>query len=127
MKHVFLVAVAALTVAAGSAYAQRNTPEPERPGFANPMRSDAQLKVLLEAWDRAGFTAPSKPSQYRVYGRDGYVTDGPGYNAMVSLIRAAMRDVRLGHEQEALAEIGRAQALLGRGTSTSNRQVASER
>jgi hypothetical protein len=117
MKHVFLAAAAAFAVAAGSAYAQPNPPEPERPGFSNSARSATQLKSLLEDWDRAGFTAPSKPSQYRVYGRDGHMADGPGYNAMVSLIRTAMRDSRLGHEREALIAIARAQTLLGRGTA----------
>lgn len=117
MKHVFLAAAAAFTVAAGSAYAETTPPEPGRPSLSNPA-SATQLKALLEDWDRAGFITPSKPSQYCVYGRDGYVTDGPGYNAMVSLIRAAMRDARLGHERKAMTEIARAQALLGRGTST---------
>jgi hypothetical protein len=95
----------------------QSPPVPERPGFLNSASSATQLKALLEDWDRAGFTTPSKPSQYRVYGRDGHVTDGPGYNAMTSLIRAAMRDSRLGHEREALIAIARAQALLGRGTT----------
>jgi hypothetical protein len=110
MKHVFLAAAAAFTVAAGSAYAQPNPPV--RPSFTNPASSVAQLQSLTANWDRAGFTTPSKPSQYRVYGRDGHVTDGPGYNAMVSLIRAAMRDSRVGHEREALTEIARVQTLL---------------
>jgi hypothetical protein len=118
MKHAFLGAAAAFSVAAGSAYAQPSPPEPERPSLSDPASSVTQLKALLEDWDRAGFATPSKPSQHRVYGRDGHVTDGPGYYAMVSLIRSAMRDARLGHEHEALAEIGRAQTLLGRGTST---------
>src|SRR5258708_26305867 len=69
MKHVSLAAAAALIVAAGSAYAQPNPPEPERPGFSNSASSATQLKALLEDWDRAGFTTPSKPSQYRVYAR----------------------------------------------------------
>jgi hypothetical protein len=79
MKHVFLAAAAALIAAGGSAYAQPNPLEPGRPGFSNSASSATQLKALLEDWDRAGFTAPSKPSQYRVYGRAGHVTDGPGY------------------------------------------------
>lgn len=49
--------------------------------------------------------SPSKSMQYRVYGRVGYVTDGPGYNAMVSLIRSAARDSRAGRDEEALVKI----------------------
>jgi hypothetical protein len=117
MRYILLAVAAAFTVAAGSAYAQHSLPEPERPSFSNTASSASQLKALLENWDRIGFSAPSKPGQHRVYGRDGHVTDGPGYNAMVSLIRAAMRDYRLGHEREALTEIARVQNLLGQRTS----------
>jgi hypothetical protein len=117
MKHILLAAVAACTVAAGSAYAQqRNPPEPERPGYSNALGSASQLKALIAEWDRIGFDTPSKPSQYRVYGRDGHVTSGPGYNAMVSLIHSATRDWRVGREQEALIKIATLRSLLGQRT-----------
>lgn len=74
--------------------------------------SAASLSALLTEWDRAGFLTPSKPSQYRVYGRNGYVTSGPGYNTLVALIRSAAKDVRAGHNREAETEIVRARALL---------------
>lgn len=38
--------------------------------------SAAQLSALLQEWDRAGFSAPSKPAQALVYGRNGRVTSG---------------------------------------------------
>jgi hypothetical protein len=41
------------------------------------------------------------------------VTDGPGYNLMVSLVRSAAVDSRQGREQEALAKIARVRRLLG--------------
>jgi hypothetical protein len=62
--------------------------------------------------DYAGFNAPSKPGQYRVYGRDGHVTSGPGYNTMVSLIRTAAYDVRNGKDHHAATEIAKARSLL---------------
>jgi hypothetical protein len=74
--------------------------------------SAAALQSLLEDWDRIGFQPPSKPAQYRVYGRDGYVTSGPGYNYMASLIRAAVADSRAGRDREALAKIATARTLL---------------
>jgi hypothetical protein len=77
-----------------------------------PGTSVASLSALLTEWDRAGFLPPSKPAQHRVYGRNGYVTNGPGYNAMVSLIRSAENDVREGREREAAMDIARARTLL---------------
>jgi len=68
--------------------------------------------VLLAEWDRAGFVTPSKPSQYRVYGRNGYMTSGPGYNAMVALIRAAVNDAREARDRDAATKIASAKALL---------------
>ena len=114
MRHVLFAAVAACAVAAGPAYAQRNPPEPERPGYSNAPGSTSQLKQLAAEWDRIGFSAPSKPAQSRVYGRDGYVTDGPGYNMMVSLIRSAANASRQGREHEASAKVASVRRLLGR-------------
>jgi hypothetical protein len=67
---------------------------------------------LLAEWDQAGFSTPSKPSQYRVYGRNGHVTNGGGYNYMVSLIRSAVSNVREGRDRDAAAEIAEAGRLL---------------
>jgi hypothetical protein len=92
MRHTFLAAVAACALAAGSAYAQRNPPDPSHPIAPSSVGSAAQLDALGAEWDRIGFSPPSKPGQFRVYGRDGHVTDGPGYNTMVSLIRSAAID-----------------------------------
>jgi len=112
MKNLLFAAVAALAVAtAGLASAQ---PYPVSPGDVGRSSSAAAvLNVLLADWERIGFSAPSKPMQHRVYGRDGHVTDGPGYNVMVSLIRSAAIDSRAGRDQEALAKIGRVKRLLG--------------
>ena len=74
--------------------------------------SAASLNTLLAEWDRAGFNTPGKPGQSRVYGRDGYVTTGGGYNVMVSLIRSAVNDVREGRDQEAAPKIAKARILL---------------
>ncbi|HYZ47521.1 MAG TPA: hypothetical protein VE567_01365 [Sphingomonas sp.] len=77
-----------------------------------PGSSAAALSALLREWDRAGFSAPSKPAQARVYGQDGAVTTGGEYHAMVSLIRAAIRDSTDGRDQAALNEIAKARTLL---------------
>ena len=86
--------------------------EPDAP--AVPGSSAASLRELLEDWDRAGFAAPAKPAQFRVHGRGGRVTSGPGYNAMASLIRAAVHASREGRDRDALAKIARARDLLDR-------------
>ena len=78
-----------------------------------PLPASTALSGLLRDWDRADFTAPSKPGQTFVSGRGGYVTSGPEYHAMVSLIRAAIRESREGHDQDALATIAKARTLLG--------------
>ena len=70
------------------------------------------LNALLAEWDQAGFSTPSKPSQYRVYGRNGHVTNGGGYNYMVSLIRSAVSNTREGRDRDAAAEIAEARRLL---------------
>jgi hypothetical protein len=113
MKQILFSAVAACAVvAAGSAYAQRE-PEPVRLSYVSSVSSAAQLNALGAEWDRIAFSPPSKPGQFRVYGRDGHVTSGPGYNTMVSLIRSAANDSRLGREQEALVKIAKVRGLLG--------------
>jgi hypothetical protein len=83
--------------------------------------SVAQLNALLSEWDQAGFGTPSKPSQYRVYGRNGHVTNGEGYNHMVSLIRSAVSNTREGRERDAAAEIAEAGRLL---TTTNQLRLA---
>jgi len=112
MKNLLFAAVAALAVATGG-IASAQQPSPVSLGDAVSSSSAASLNALFAEWDRIGFSAPNKPMQYRVYGLDGQVTDGPGYNAMVSLMRSASRDSRPGRDQEALAKIGRVKRLLG--------------
>jgi hypothetical protein len=114
MRQILFTAVAACAViAAGAAYAQRNPLEPVQPSYVSSVGSAAQLNALLAQWNRIGFNPPSKPGQFRVYGRDGHVTSGPLYNTMVSLIRSAANDSRLGREQEALTKIAKLRGLLG--------------
>lgn len=72
----------------------------------------ASLNALLAEWYQAGFSSPDKPGQYRVYGRDGYVTSGPGYDAMVSLIRSAVREAQQGHARAEAVQIAQAKKLL---------------
>ena len=74
--------------------------------------SVVSLNALLAEWDRAGFVAPTKPSQYRVDARNGYVASGPGYNVMVSLIRSAVKDTREGRDRDAATQIAKARSLL---------------
>ena len=127
-SRTLLATFAALAVASGAAQAEirpdpsgstrqaysASATEASGPGDAA-LRSgsSAALSALLRDWDRADFSAPSKPSQSRVYGRDGYVTSGPGYNAMVVLIRSAISEAREGHDQEAFAMIAKVRTLLG--------------
>jgi hypothetical protein len=110
MKHA-LFAMTAITavVITGAAVAQ---PPRSVPDIAMSGTSAAALQALFKEWDRAGFLPPSKPAQYRVYGRDGYVTSGPQYNYMVSLIRAAVADSRAGRDRAALAKIATVKSLL---------------
>ena len=121
------MAVAALAATSARAEGTRHPPCLARPSHSAAMAhspganappvpggSSAALAALLADWDRAGFSAPSKPAQFRVYGRKGYVTSGPGYNAIVSLIGSALRDSREGRDQEALAKIAKVRRLLDR-------------
>jgi hypothetical protein len=72
----------------------------------------ASLQALLADWNQAGFGSPSKPAQFRVYGRNGYVTSGPRYYAMVSAIRRAESDAQRGHDGAEASDIARARSLL---------------
>jgi hypothetical protein len=85
--------------------------------------SAASLQTLFADWDWIGFQPPSKPGQYRVYGRHGYVTSGPEYNYMVSLIRMAGADARAGRDREALAKITAVRTLLAESSGAPRRAV----
>ena len=98
-----------------------NQPLPAQCRKAPPPRQ--QLNALLAEWDQAGFDTPSKPSQYRVYGRNGHVTNGEGYNHMVSLIRSAVSNVRDGRTRDAATEIAEARHLLA---TTNQLKLASQ-
>ena len=119
MKHLMLAALTALAVAnVATAHAEnQRSPEAAQATSSLVGSNVASLTALLAEWDRAGFVAPSKPGQYRVYGRPGYVTSGPGYNAMVSLIRSAVNDARRGHDQDAARTIASARSLLAASNS----------
>lgn len=80
--------------------------------LAIPGSSAAPLSVLLRDWDRAGFSAPSKPAQARVYGRNGITASGGEYHTMVSLIRSAIKDSAEGRDQNAMGKIARVRTLL---------------
>jgi hypothetical protein len=125
MNTTILATIAALAVgAAVSAHADNEQsrqrvgqPAYSGSGFtdvthAEAGRNAASLTSLLAEWDQAGFATPSKPGQYRVYGRNGYVTSGSGYNAMVSLIRSAVNDTREGRVRDAEIKIAKAKGLL---------------
>ena len=115
MKYIMLAAVTASAVGAVVTAHAENQPSPDsaaQPAYSAVGSSLASLTALFAEWGRAGFSAPSKPGQYRVYGRDGYVTNGPGYNTMVSLIRTTAYDVRNGEHHDAATEIAKARGLL---------------
>jgi hypothetical protein len=105
MKYTMLVAVTAIAVeAAPTAHA-----DIERSACRAPVQS---LSALLQEWNQAGFNTPSKPAQYRVYGGTSYVTSGPGYSTMVSRIRSATNDARLGMDCGAAVNVAEASRLL---------------
>ena len=107
MTQTVLVAVAMLAMAAMTANAQSSrSPDLSLHG------SSAALQALSVDWDCIGFSPPSKPGQFRVYGSGGYVTSGPGYNTMVTLMRIAAADSRAGRDQEALDKIAKVRNLL---------------
>ncbi len=126
MKYTMLAAVTALAMgAAVTAHAEnaRSSNSAVRSAYPGAITevadkthlgagSDVSLTALFAEWDRAGFAAPSKPGQSLVHGRNGYVTSGPGYNAMVSLIRSAANDAREGRDRDAAAKIAKARSLL---------------
>ncbi len=126
MKSIMLAAAATLAIGtAPLAYARAATPElaPVVAGHsADAATTGAVLLAALFAdWDRAGFSEPSKPSQYRVYGRNGYAISGPGYHLLVSLIRSAVTDTIAGRDREAAATIARARSLLASARSVGSR------
>jgi hypothetical protein len=118
MKYVILAAVAALAV--GGTVTAHAASEPSPYLLAQPARSGTPeggnsvtaLNALLAEWDQAGFSTPSKPSQYRVYGGNGHVTNGEGYNYMVSLIRSAVSNIREGRTRDAATKIAEARRVL---------------
>jgi hypothetical protein len=127
MKYTMLMAAAALAVGAASTAHAENEQSPYsavRPAYADSVTggaentypeagsSAASLSALRAEWNRASFNPPIKPTQYRVYGRNGYVTSGPGYNAMVSLMRFAVNDTREGRARDAQTKIAKARNLL---------------
>jgi hypothetical protein len=115
MKYIVMTAVTAFAVGtAATAHAEnpRSSNSAVQPVCSGTEGSTASLTGLLAQWDQAGFDTPSKPGEYRVYGRDGYVTNGPRYNYMVSLIRAAANNVRNGNDHDAAAKISWVRGLL---------------
>jgi hypothetical protein len=128
MKYTILAAVAALVAGTAAAAHAENArsgyaTQPANSGTSSELvafkasseigSNAASLKALLAEWDQAGFNPPSKPAQYRVYGRNGHVTSGPGYNTMVSLIRSAVNDARQSrHRGDEARDIGEARNLL---------------
>ena len=123
MRYIALATVAALAVGVAITAHAENAPEFDskaRTFFseARPESSSvASLNALLAEWDRAGFNAPGKPGQSRVYGRDGYVTTGGGYDFMITLIRSAVNDVRQGRDQAAAPKIAKVRILLAASNS----------
>ena len=127
MRYTLLAAVTALAVGAAVTVHAANerspygivrpvysgtTPEVGGKATTQPESSVASLNALFAEWDQAGFSTPSKLGQYRVYGGNGYVTTGPGYNYMVSLIRSCVTDIGEGRDHDAATKIAKARSLL---------------
>ncbi len=117
MKSLMLSAIAAIAVGAVvTARAQSVYPSGvsavASQTYGETASHNPSLAALLAEWDRAAFVPPSKPGQYRVYGRNGYVTTGPGYNAMVALIRSARQDYAEGREHDGATKTARVERLL---------------
>jgi hypothetical protein len=119
MKYTILSTVAALALGIVSAAHAQSAAAVQPAGTAmvsasasSHQGSVTSLSALRADWDRAGFNAPTKPSQYRVYGRDGASISGPEYNQMVELIRSAVTETRQGRDQAASLHIARATSLL---------------
>ena len=108
MTKTVLAAVAIFAMAAMTANAQSS----RSPDLSLHGSSAVALQELFADWDRIGFSAPGKPGQFRVYGSGGYVTSGPGYNTMVTLMRIAAADSHAGRDEEALEKITRVRNLL---------------
>ena len=108
MTKARLAAVAMLATVALTANAQSS----RSPDLSPHGSSTTALQALFAEWDAVGFSAPSKPAQYRVYGGGGHVTSGPTYNYMVSLMRAAAADSQAGRDQDALEKIAKVRNLL---------------
>lgn len=110
MKYAVLAAVAA--VAMGAASAAHADTKPIARHAASPATS---LSALMNEWNQAAFNSPSKPAQYRVYGRPGYATSGPGYNALVARIRAASADAQRSREDGETADLAHGKQAAGKG------------
>jgi hypothetical protein len=123
MRYITLATVAALAVGVAVTAHAENAPafNGNARTFVSEARPEASsvasLNALLAEWDHAGFNTPGKPGQSRVYGRDGYVTTGGGYNVMVFLIRSAVNDVREGRDQDAAPKIAKARSFLAASNS----------
>src|SRR5271167_4457666 len=122
MKYFAFAAAAMLAVAAvNPAYAlseptsfsaTQTTSSLTGPRAADTAAVHEDLSALQSEWDRAAFQAPDKPSQYRVYGRDGYETSGPEYDTLVTLMRSAETEVQAGRDRKAATNIAEARSLL---------------
>ena len=78
MRKTVLAKIAAFAAAVfRSAYARMHPSSPVRPSAGS---SAPIVAALLADLQSIGFDTPSKPAQYRVYGRKGCVTNGPTYN-----------------------------------------------
>jgi hypothetical protein len=108
MTKTMLAAIAMFAMAGMTANAQSL----RSPDHVLPDSSAVALHELYADWDRIGFSAPSKPGQSRVYGRGGFVTSGPGYNSMATLMRIAAADSHAGRDQDALEKITKVRDLL---------------
>ena len=109
MKSIILSAATALAVTFASVANAAPIATGLAPGSDKTAAGSEPLAALLAEWDRAGFATPNKPSQYRVYGRDGYAISGPDYANLVSLIRTAQIETREG--RDATATITKARSL----------------
>ena len=74
----------------------------------------AELQTLSKLWNAAAYPVPSKPSQARVLGRNGFETTGESLNSMRARIGLAAQECANGFEAASLEHVADLEALLAR-------------
>jgi hypothetical protein len=73
---------------------------------------EAALKALMDKWHAIDYPVPQKPSQARVFGKDGHEATGGQVNYMRTQIYIATQDCKAGNDASALQRANIVQNLL---------------